>query len=125
MLHYGLVHWSAFFGAALLLNLAPGPDLAFILGHAARGGRRHGMAAMFGIWTGVLGHISFAAVGLSTLIAASASAFAAVKWVGVAYLFWLGIRSLRSRGGNFIGAEAAQAIPLRRVFGQGVLVNLL
>jgi len=65
MLHYGLIHWSAFFGAALLLNLAPGPDLAFILGHAARGGRRHGLAAMFGIWTGVLGPLTLAAVGPS------------------------------------------------------------
>ena len=125
MLQYGLVHWSAFFGAALLLNLAPGPDLAFILGHAARGGRRHGLAAMFGIWTGVLGHISFAAAGLSALIAASASAFAAVKWIGVAYLFWLGIRALRSHGGGFVGAGAARTVPLRRVYGQGVLVNLL
>jgi threonine/homoserine/homoserine lactone efflux protein len=125
VLHYGLIHWSAFLGAALLLNLAPGPDLAFILGHAARGGRRHGLAAMFGIWTGVLGHITFAAVGLSALIAASATAFAAVKWVGVAYLFWLGVKALRSRGGDLLGAEAARKLPLRRVFGQGVLVNLL
>ena len=125
MLQYGLVHWSAFFGAALLLNLAPGPDLAFILGHAARGGRRHGLAAMFGIWTGVLGHISFAAAGLSALIAASATAFAAVKWIGVAYLFWLGIKALRSKGGGFTGAEAVLPVPLGRVFGQGVLVNLL
>jgi threonine/homoserine/homoserine lactone efflux protein len=125
VLHYGLVHWSAFFGAALLLNLAPGPDLAFILGHTARGGRRHGLAAMFGIWTGVLGHITFAAVGLSALIAASASAFAAVKWVGVAYLFWLGIKALRSHGGDFLGTEATRRLPLRRVFGQGVLVYLL
>jgi len=125
VLHYGLIHWSAFFGAALLLNLAPGPDLAFILSHAARGGRRHGLAAMFGIWTGVLGHITFAAAGLSALIAASASAFATVKWVGVAYLFWLGIKALRSRGGDFIGAHDARKLPLRRVFGQGVLVNLL
>ena len=125
MLQYGLVHWSAFFAAALLLNLAPGPDLAFILGHAARSGRRHGLAAMFGIWTGVLGHITFAAAGLSALIAASAAAFAAVKWVGVAYLFWLGIRALRSKGGGFSGAEAVLPVPLGRVFGQGVLVNLL
>lgn len=125
MLHYDWIHWSAFFGAALLLNIAPGPDLAFILGHTARGGRRHGLAAMFGIWTGVLCHISFAAAGLSALIAASASAFAAVKWIGVAYLFGMGIKALRSRGKGFASAEAARTLPLRRVFGQGMLVNLL
>ncbi|HXS06798.1 MAG TPA: LysE family translocator [Rhizomicrobium sp.] len=125
MLHYGFVHWSTFFGAALLLNLAPGPDLAFILSHTARGGRLHGLAAMFGIWTGVLGHITFAAAGLSALIAASASAFAAVKWVGVAYLLWLGLKALRSKGGALAGAQAGEATPLRRVFAQGMLVNLL
>ena len=125
MLQYGFVHWSAFFGAALLLNLAPGPDLAFILGHTARGGRLRGFAAMFGIWTGVLGHISFAAAGLSALIAASATAFAAVKWIGVAYLLWLGIKALRSKGASFVGAGPAGDVPLRRVFAQGMLVNLL
>ena len=125
MLHYGFIHWSAFFTAALLLNLAPGPDLAFILGHTARGGTRHGFAAMFGIWTGVLGHISFAAAGLSALIAVSANAFAAVKWIGVAYLFWLGVRALRSQGNSFAAAGTNKETSLRRVFGQGVLVNLL
>ena len=124
MLQYDLMHWSTFFGAALLLNLAPGPDLAFILGHAARGGRRAGLAAMFGIWSGVLGHITFAAAGLSALIAASAGAFAAVKWVGVAYLFWLGIKALRSPGA-FSAAGPARETGLRRVYAQGVLVNLL
>lgn len=125
MLHYSLAHWSTFLTMALLLNLAPGPDIAFILGHTARGGKRHGAAAMLGIWTGVLGHITFAAVGLSAIIAASAKAFAAVKWVGVAYLFWLGVQALRSRG-DFLSAQRTDAVvALRRVYGQGILVNLL
>jgi threonine/homoserine/homoserine lactone efflux protein len=125
MLHYDLVHWSTFFSAALLLNLAPGPDLAFILGHTARGGRRHGLAAMLGVWVGVLCHITFAVVGLSALIAASAQAFAAVKWAGVAYLFWLGIQALRSQGTFLNDARPHQAVSRRKVFGQGVLVNIL
>lgn len=125
MLHYSLVHWSTFFGAALLLNIAPGPDLAFILGHTARGGRRHGMTAMLGIWTGVLCHISFAAAGLSALIAASAEAFAAVKWIGVAYLCWLGFKALRAQGEGFTADAPRGVTDLRRVFAQGMLVNLL
>ena len=124
MLQYDPTHWMLFFGAALLLNLAPGPDLAFILGHTVRSGRRHGLAAMFGIWTGVLGHISLAALGLSALIAASASAFAAMKWLGVAYLFWLGLKALRA-GGGFAALTAAREDSLKRVFTQGMLVNLL
>ncbi|MEP6831613.1 MAG: LysE family translocator [Rhizomicrobium sp.] len=125
MLQYDLVHWSEFFGAALLLNLAPGPDLAFILGHTARNGRRHGLAAMLGVWVGVLCHITFAVVGLSALIAASAQAFAIVKWAGVAYLFWLGFQALRSHGGFLADARPHFTVSRRRVFGQGVLVNVL
>ena len=125
MLHYGLAHWSAFFTAALLLNLAPGPDLAFILGHTARGGKRHGAAAMLGIWVGVLGHITLATAGLSAIIAASAQAFAVVKWAGVVYLFWLGIQALRSKAGFTAPARPRSNVSLRRIFGQGMLVNLL
>jgi len=125
MLHYSVAHWGEFFGAALLLNLAPGPDLAFILGHTARGGTRHGLAAMLGVWTGVLCHIGFAVVGLSALIAASAEAFAIVKWIGVAYLVWLGVQALRSKGGFLADAGPVSPVSRRRVFGQGMLVNLL
>jgi threonine/homoserine/homoserine lactone efflux protein len=125
MLHYSLAHWSEFFGAALLLNLAPGPDLAFILGHTARGGTRNGLAAMLGVWAGVLCHISFAVVGLSALIVASAEAFAIVKWIGVGYLLWLGVQALRSKGGFLADARPDSSINRRRVFGQGMLVNLL
>ena len=124
MLSYDLAHWSAFLAAATVLNLAPGPDMAFILGHTARGGRRSGFAAMLGIWTGALGHIGLAAVGLSAIVAASALAFSAVKWVGVAYLFWLGIQALRSQGGSFV-AEAPPGTRDGAVFRQGILVNLL
>lgn len=125
MLHYNLAHWSTFLVAALLLDLAPGPDLAFILGHTARSGRRHGAATMLGIWVGVLCHITLAAVGLSAIIAASAAAFAIIKWIGVAYLFWLGLQALGSKGGSFAIQRPTSAAGLRLVFGQGVLVNLL
>ncbi len=125
MLHYSLAHWSAFFAAALLLNLAPGPDLAFILSHTARSGRRHGFTAMLGIWTGALSHVSFAAVGLSALVAASAQAFAAIKWVGVAYMVWLGLQAVRSTGRFAASIRPRPVAGLRRVFAQGMLVNLL
>ncbi|MEC9482462.1 MAG: LysE family translocator, partial [Halomonas sp.] len=56
MFDYSLAHWLTFFSAAVLLNLSPGPDMAFILGQAARGGVRSGTAAMFGIWSGAFVH---------------------------------------------------------------------
>ena len=72
MFDYSLLHWTTFLGAAVLLNLAPGPDIAFILGRTVAGGRRAGFAAMFGIWSGAFVHVLAAAVGLSAILATSA-----------------------------------------------------
>lgn len=124
MVSYDPAHWIAFASAATLLNLAPGPDIAFILGKTAQGGRRPGFAAMLGIWTGTLGHIGFAVVGLSALLVSSAIAFSAVKWVGAAYLVWLGIKALRSDGSGFFAKQKGPA-ETWPAFRQGMLVNLL
>ncbi|MBB3139977.1 LysE family translocator [Halomonas organivorans] len=125
MLDYPLTHWMTFLSAAVLLNLAPGPDMAFILGQTARHGRRGGVAAMLGVWSGAGGHVIMAALGLSAILATSALAFAAVKWVGAAYLVWLGIQSLRGRHGG--AARPIQAATPRTgaIYRQGVLVSLL
>jgi len=122
---YSLIHWGAFLTAALLLNLSPGPDIAFILGQTARGGRRAGFAAMFGIWTGAFLHVVLAAVGLSAILATSAVAFSLVKWVGAFYLVWLGIRALRSSGSGFRADGARQETHIWKIFTQGVLVASL
>ncbi len=98
MFNYTSLHWITFLSAAVLLNLSPGPDMAFILGQAASNGRRAGFAAMAGIWSGTFLHVILAAVGLSAILAASDAAFAIVKWVGAAYLVWLGLHALFSRG---------------------------
>lgn len=122
---YDLNHWLTFLTAATLLNLAPGPDVGFILAHTVRGGRAAGFAAMVGIWTGALGHVLFAAVGLSAIIVASAEAYAVVKYAGAAYLLWLGFQALRSKGGLSVETVQAGAPPLRKVFAQGVFIDLL
>lgn len=124
MFFYDPAHWLAFISAATLLNLAPGPDIAFILGKTAQGGRRPGFAAMLGIWVGTLGHIGFAVVGLSALLVSSAIAFSAVKWIGAAYLVWLGIKALRSDGSGFIAQQSGPP-EIWPTFRQGMLVNLL
>ena len=125
MLVYDFAHWSAFLTAAFILNLAPGPDIAFVLGQTARGGKRSGTAAMFGIWAGAFCHVVFAAVGLSAVVAASATAFTAVKWIGVAYLLWLGVQALRSKGGTFVADTPSTDGDFWQIFRQGVLVDLL
>lgn len=125
MLEYSLLHWTTFFTAAVLLNLSPGPDIAFILGQTVRGGSKSGFAAMFGIWTGAFGHVLMAAAGLSVILATSALAFSVVKWVGAAYLIWLGIRALRSRGGSFISEDVNSSPRYFPIYQQGVFVGLL
>ena len=125
MFDYSLLHWTAFFTAAFLLNVSPGPDIAYILGHAVRGGHRAGFAAMLGIWSGAFGHVLMAAFGLSAVLVASATLFSIVKWIGAAYLVWLGIQALRSRGGHLDIEGRRKAGSLWAVYRQGALVALL
>jgi len=125
MFDYTLIHWTAFLSAAILLNLSPGPDIAFILGQTAKGGSRAGFAAMFGIWTGAFMHVVMAAVGLSAVLATSAVAFSVVKWAGAAYLIWLGIKALRSKGGSFINDSGPRYSVTSQIFWQGTLVAAL
>ena len=105
--------------------MSPGPDIAFILGHTARGGRRQGLAAMFGLWAGAFCHVLFAAIGLSAIVATSAAAFSVVKWAGVAYLAYLGISALRSKASAFDVKAAKVESRLSAVFLQGMLVDIL
>ncbi|HFC04746.1 MAG TPA: LysE family translocator [Rhizobiales bacterium] len=125
MFDYSLLHWTTFLTAAVLLNLSPGPDIAFILGQTVRGGRSSGFAAMFGIWTGAFGHVLMAAAGLSVILATSALAFSIVKWAGAAYLIWLGIAALRSDGGKFVSDSVKTSANKFRIYKQGAMVGLL
>ena len=125
MLVYDFAHWAAFLSAALLLNLAPGPDIAFILGHTLKGGRRAGLTAMLGIWTGAMGHVLLAALGISAIFATSETAFSLVQWLGAAYLVWLGVKTLRAKGVAFVGEAQGAAQSYWPIFRQGVLVDLL
>jgi RhtB (resistance to homoserine/threonine) family protein len=115
---------ALFVGAALLLNLTPGPDMLFVAGTAASRGRRAGLLAALGVGAGCLFHTVLAAVGLSALLAASDLAFNAVKWAGAAYLVWTGLMMLRARRDD---AAALAASPPRagNPFWQGALTNAL
>jgi threonine/homoserine/homoserine lactone efflux protein len=86
-----------FVAAGLLLNLTPGPDVLFIVSSALRQGRRSGCVAALGISAGCFVHIVAAALGLSALMTASATAFSLLKWLGAAYLFYLGASLLLAR----------------------------
>lgn len=86
--------FAAYLVAATALVVAPGPDTMFVLASSAGGGARSGVAATIGITTGGLVHTTFAALGISALIAASPTAFDVLRIAGAVYLLWLGLKAL-------------------------------
>lgn len=122
----GIHEFWLFLVSGLLLNVAPGPDTAYIVGRSIQLGWRGGVAAAIGISCGCLVHVFGAAIGLSALLLASSAAFAAVKLVGAAYLLFTGIQMLLSRPRPVAEASVpGDGISLRRVFWQGALTNVL
>jgi len=115
-----------FIVSGLLLNITPGPDNAYITGRSLQLGWRGGAIAAIGIGSGCLVHIFATAVGLSALLAASSAAFTAVKLIGGAYLCYIGIRMMLTRGsGKTDEQSGVRPVTLRQVFWQGALTNIL
>jgi threonine/homoserine/homoserine lactone efflux protein len=116
-----------FLTAALLLAVAPGPGMLYVLARSLAGGKREGVLSAFGTFLGGMVHVFAAALGISIILAKSAMAFAAVKYVGAAYLCFLGVRMIldaRKEGGGI------EAIPngvrtARNPLWQGVATEVL
>ena len=108
--------------ASAALAVVPGPAVTYIVMHSVDKGRRAGLASAAGVASGGLVHVAAAVVGLSALIASSATAFTVVKLVGAAYLVVVGIRRILARE----EPEDVQAppAPLHRIYRQGVIVNV-
>ncbi len=115
---------GVFVAAALLLLITPGPAVLYIVTRSVTEGRRAGLVSMLGVHSGTLVHVVTAAAGLSALLAASATAFSAVKYLGAAYLIYLGARRLLDRLPRASPVEARRP-SLRRAFVDGVVVNVL
>jgi threonine/homoserine/homoserine lactone efflux protein len=109
---------------ALALLITPGPAVLYIVARSIDQGRRAGLVSMLGVHAGTLVHIAAAAAGLSALLAASATAFSTVKYLGAAYLIYLGLRRLLAAT-PAAGAAQATMPRLRRAFLDGVVVNVL
>jgi threonine/homoserine/homoserine lactone efflux protein len=110
--------------ASAALVALPGPAVVYIVTRSVQQGRRAGVASVLGIEAGALVHVAAAAIGLSTVLASSALAFAVVKYAGAAYLIGLGIWTLLAGRGHAKRALGGD-VRLRNVFWQGVLVNAL
>lgn len=91
-------HLAAFAVAAITIAVIPGPGMLYVLARSLGGGRAVGIRSSVGTGIGGLVHVAAAAIGLSALIAASATAFTILKYAGAAYLIWLGLRALLARG---------------------------
>lgn len=121
-----LEQFLVFLAAAVLLNVSPGADHVFILTRTVAQGRLAGFLSSWGVCSGAMIHVAFAAFGISAILAASATAFTVVKLAGAAYLIWLGIRALQSKGLalRLDGGETPRA-GAWTLYRQGVVVDLL
>jgi len=113
----------AFLLAALVLAVTPGPGIAYVVARTAAGGRAEGLASCVGMGLGGLLHVCADALGLSVLLAQSATAFTVVKYVGAAYLVYLGVRLLLVKAPVAVGAVVPGGA--RRALLEGVLVEAL
>ena len=116
-----------FLTAAVLLAIAPGPGMLYVLARSLAGGKREGVLSAFGTFLGGMVHVFAAALGISIILAKSAAVFATVKYVGAAYLCFLGVRMIldaRREGGNG-GLETEAVKPARNPLWQGVATEVL
>lgn len=123
---FGISNFGLFCAAVLLLNATPGPDTAYIVGRSVAQGRAAGLMSAMGISAGCCVHAAASAVGLSAILAASATAFMLVKFAGGAYLVYLGLRMAMVKPGGASERTAAHDVRSRRtIFWQAVVTNVL
>jgi threonine/homoserine/homoserine lactone efflux protein len=119
--------WSTiwlFLAAGTVLVIIPGPNVLYIVARGVHQGRSAGLVSALGVETATLIHVAAATLGLSAILASSATAFSIVKYAGAAYLIYLGLRTLLSRE-HEARLSAPPPMDLTRVYWQGVVVNAL
>lgn len=116
-----------FFAACTLLALTPGPGILYVLSRSLAGGRREGVLSSLGTFVGGLVHVVAAGLGISAVLATSAMAYQAVRWIGAAYLFYLGVRMLWTAGQDDEDAPLADAErnSVGSPFVQGIVTEVL
>ncbi len=125
---FGTQDLALFITAGILLNITPGPDSILVMARTAGQGWRAGSVAALGVGTGCLVHILAAALGLSALLNTSAMAFGIIKYLGAAYLMYVGVTMMLSRARPADAAQENSVAPVlsyRKIFLQGLLTNAL
>lgn len=113
-----------FVAASLVLIVTPGPDMLYVIARGIAQGRATAIVASLGISSGLLVHVTLAAFGLSVLLSRSLVAFLVVKYIGAAYLLYLGVRTLLSKGGPLLPGSLSPVRPAV-AYRQGFLSNVL
>ena len=121
----GIHDYWLFVATGVLLNLTPGQDTLYILGSSIAHGRRAGVASALGICAGCIVHTLAAALGLSAILATSATAFTVVKLAGAAYLIYLGVAALCARAAPISADPSGVELSVAAAFRRGVLTNVL
>lgn len=116
---------TAFFLAALVLAITPGPGITYVVARTVAAGRAEGLASCMGTAIGGFVHVVAAAAGLSFILAESAVAFSVIKYLGAAYLIYLGIKILRSKPAEVHAAATVPAMGVRSALREGILVEAL
>jgi len=123
---FGTTDLGLFILSGLILNITPGVDLLYITNRSAIQGKRAGVVAALGIGAGCIVHVLAATFGLSVILASSSLAFSVVRYLGAAYLLFLGISTLlRLKQDNRLASRASSVLPLATIFRQAVLINIL
>ncbi|MEE9361119.1 MAG: LysE family translocator [Cellulophaga sp.] len=123
---FGILNFEAFLIAGLVMNLTPGADTLYILGRSISQGKKAGILSALGISTGAIFHVIFATLGLSIILAKSAIAFEIVKYLGAAYLIFLGIKAIcKKTDGKFELTNKNEITNYRKIYLSGILTNIL
>jgi len=113
-----------FLAVSVLLTLAPGPDILFVIAQSISHGRKAGIATALGLASGILAHTTAAALGITAILYNSAFAFQLVKYAGALYLLYLAYQAVRE-GGSPLAASAPQKQSALRLYRTGILMNVL
>lgn len=122
----GIINFETYILSAILLNITPGNDTIFVLSRSIGQGKAAGVRSVLGIATGILIHTTFAAFGLSIIVAKSDLIFNIIRYAGAAYLFYVGYRMLQDKSALSTGLAAqTSAVNLSKVYMDAVITNIL